>query len=679
MQGIMHEKNRLLVEELEDLEQQRPRKSSSHMRYNIPLLAPVCLMMMVYWFTTRGPGGPDKVWTEDFHETFELRLPMSHTNLVHQETVIQHSFGNSWGVPAHSSFEPPATGFNRVVLELNTTINGTQYDRLANIYIDDIPVWRTSTAEPARDNVFTSVEKDVSKYLCLFLQRGRVTFELDNLIGGRLNGVFETKLTLKYYLEEDDTSSEDLLSHITAIKTPALKVTQLIKPQPNRTPRLYYPADVLEFSIPKVNRNTTSLKLEVFISGNSEEEFWYTNVIDSKCNFFSDHGNDLWCHGPVRLVNVLVNNRLVSVAAPEPVIYSGGYSPSLWKPIIGANAFDVKSLEFDLTAAIPELWQTSAALDITVTNGTVGGHVGQNWIVGASLLHWESDQVEWATGEAGNATNFTDINDYSTSFGPGNLNVILNAKAGAELTSEWTYTLKDGSKLQVAIETETQARYDNAQVYRRYGDAQKFTSAISSSHQTKVKLGDKERTVQNTRAYPFALFGETDQTNSPNITLSYLISHVYGSRTVIDGKEVAVVESRQNGTSQFALSPQGNHGYGSTDQLFAADVKSPFSKIRVDSRAKAVNGTLIERDEKIWYDEVVDVESDKALTVESKDETDAGVIESIGELMRTGDLDIGAAAFFLDQMALHKHLIDENMGVSSGYESVFPGFRNLEG
>ena len=46
-----------------------------------------------------------------------------------------------------------------MVLTLHTEVEGVQFDRLANLFVDGIQVWRTSTIEPGGRKVFSDFKK----------------------------------------------------------------------------------------------------------------------------------------------------------------------------------------------------------------------------------------------------------------------------------------------------------------------------------------------------------------------------------------------------------------------------------------------------------------------------------------------------------------------------------------
>jgi len=89
------------------------------------------------------------------------------------ETLAVHSFASSYGKPfvgkqlvvrtdlksiltnlcLPGSYNPPSCAFNRVTWNLSVVSAGRQFDRLGMIYLGDIEVFRTSTAEPTTNGI----------------------------------------------------------------------------------------------------------------------------------------------------------------------------------------------------------------------------------------------------------------------------------------------------------------------------------------------------------------------------------------------------------------------------------------------------------------------------------------------------------------------------------------------
>ncbi|KAM9889184.1 hypothetical protein OXX69_012904, partial [Metschnikowia pulcherrima] len=115
------------------------------------------------------------------------------------------------------------------------------------------------------------------------------------------------------------------------IRKAADKVYPLVEDEePASPPIKHLPYQGFSVELPKLSHNTTRLKLAVFASGNSKEEFWYSNVLDKYTHRFEKDGTVFHGHGPLRFVNVWVDGQKVATQAPQPFIFTGGYSPALW-------------------------------------------------------------------------------------------------------------------------------------------------------------------------------------------------------------------------------------------------------------------------------------------------------------------------------------------------------------
>ncbi|HEY0688713.1 MAG TPA: peptide-N4-asparagine amidase, partial [Kribbella sp.] len=79
--------------------------------------------------------------------------------------IVQNGFKNF--DPYVSTYTPPADcrgPWSKVVLRMQGSVKGVQFDRLGHITIGGVGVFRTSTPEPSADGISWQVEKDVSAY-----------------------------------------------------------------------------------------------------------------------------------------------------------------------------------------------------------------------------------------------------------------------------------------------------------------------------------------------------------------------------------------------------------------------------------------------------------------------------------------------------------------------------------
>lgn len=70
-----------------------------------------------------------------------------------EKVLAVHSFGYSYGQPFIGNYTPPACKFNRVTWNLTVVSAGRQFDRLGVVYLGNIEVFRTSTAEPTANGI----------------------------------------------------------------------------------------------------------------------------------------------------------------------------------------------------------------------------------------------------------------------------------------------------------------------------------------------------------------------------------------------------------------------------------------------------------------------------------------------------------------------------------------------
>ena len=72
---------------------------------------------------------------------------------VCEKVLVVHSFGYSYGHPFVANYTAPTCKFNRVTWNLTVVSAGRQFDRLGVVYLGNIEVFRTSTAEPTANGI----------------------------------------------------------------------------------------------------------------------------------------------------------------------------------------------------------------------------------------------------------------------------------------------------------------------------------------------------------------------------------------------------------------------------------------------------------------------------------------------------------------------------------------------
>lgn len=532
-------------------------------------------------------------------------------NPVVSNLLLNHTFGSSWGKPAVVELTPPDIDFDKVVLTLNTSVSGVQYDRLANIFIDGVQIWRTSTIEPGRRSVFSSTKKDVSVYVKLFQKKSKLIFQLDNLLSGSLTGAFDVQLTANFYKSAEPIHSfeehtdQETIHEIFDTSKPADKIFPLIDNSEQNKPSLaYLPSDKLSYQIPILPQNTTRLKLSILTSGNAAEEFWYANVLDKYRHYFS---HPIEGHGPLRVVNVYFNGEKIATQSPQPIIFTGGLSPALWSAVVSSNAFDLPNIELDITGLLPFIWESQSIedriLEIEITNAideTSGPKSGisENWITSANILTFESDLVNHSSGEVISVDDDrkTDVIDFAVG---GLLNQILKSKFKAHINSSLNFMLTDGSELKTIVEMSTVASSNNVQ---HIEDKHMLLTLAQTGSSTKdfkiVNIADDSVIHKyNTKLdYPLVLTKKENNITKGNgfFDIEYDINlvNVRSSRVKVNDRSIIENSSAQNGTSTYYISKSGNHGEAKLDTKFKMTVDSPSKYHSYKRKVESSNGVI---------------------------------------------------------------------------------------
>ncbi|KAI3405721.2 hypothetical protein KGF56_001327 [Candida oxycetoniae] len=709
----------------------------------------------------------------------------------------RHSFGNSYGHPKIVKFTiPQNVTFNAVVLNLLTEIDGIQHDRLANIFVNGVQIWRSSTIEPSGEKVFSIVNKDVSKYAKLFEGKdNELLFELNNIVDDHYTGAinitlgaeffhFDPKHHLQGHAEishmkghhgkeeeqygsglvsdsdsdsgsgsdsDSDVEDNERESHnredkehdkpphgkpphdkpphgkpphhkpphhepphgkpphhepphhepphhepphhepphhepphhepphgkpphhkpphhepphgkpphhkpphhepphhepphgkpphhkppfhkdlrLFKIMRPADSIHALTTAEKGHAPVDYLSSSRLKVKLPTVAKNTTRLQLSVFTSGNAGETFWYNNVVDEYKNIFKEEGNEFIGKGPLRLVNVYFNGQKIASQTPEPVIFTGGISPALWSPVVSNSAFDVPSIDLDVTPLLPFLWEHQSPgdqfLEIEVSNGL--GEVGlsnttavnENWITSANLLGFQHPDVVDSSGTLINVDHsnrahvFPIAIPFSHSF-----QQIVNGIFSAQLISNLSFTLRNNKTLNTTFSSYSKGEISNIQHYAFDGNVQALVHVGHSSSSILIQDNDIPaypqsrnchkripeniiHSVNTSLSYPLVLKTNTvkkEVGNDAQYDIEYDVK-------IVNVKDLSMnfdvgfgdinVKSIQNGTSKYFLSSEGNHGFGSLTSRYKNRVSFGENFRRgFRRRVDAVNGTIVD-------------------------------------------------------------------------------------
>jgi hypothetical protein len=325
-------------------------------------------------------------------ECFQVAPPVLTPKTDCSQVLMVHSFAFSYGMPFVGDYTPPSCDFNRVVMNFTVTSSGRQFDRLALMYFGDTEVWRTSTAEPVNPpGIRWEYHKDMTEYLSLWKTPQKLIFDLGNLIDDKYTGPFNTTLTTTFFKAEDNSGAappSDLIIPISKRQGAANAVSQFTLPADNATNTISFP------------RNVRRAVFSVSACGQANEEFWWSNVLQSDVGTFERTAGSFLGLSPFREVQVLIDGHIAGVEWPFPVIFTGGVVPSLHRPIVGIDAFDLREHEIDITPFLPLLCdgqehtftiRIAGLTDDGKGSATLTQTVNDSWYVTGKIFVWLDD------------------------------------------------------------------------------------------------------------------------------------------------------------------------------------------------------------------------------------------------------------------------------------------------
>ncbi|KAK7220638.1 hypothetical protein V2G26_008641 [Clonostachys chloroleuca] len=299
--------------------------------------------------------------------------------------LMNASFGNSYGRPHVAPYTPPPRSFPRVYLNMTVTCQGHQFDRLAIMWLGDVEIFRTSTAEPIENpGIVWHYTKDVTAFMPLWMQNNTLIFDLGNLVNEKYTGVFNVDITLHFHDTEVNGPHPGSAHFILPVSAG--------KGHKNESSAFVYPGDKAVATV-KLPSDTKRAILTIAATGQAEEEFWWSNLPESLAGYFNGR---LPGGSSFREVRVFIDGKLAGLAWPFPVIFTGGIAPPLHRPLVGLQAFDMREYEVDITPWLGTLcdgedhtvsMEVQAIDDTKHPNGALN-QVKGHWVLSGKIFGW---------------------------------------------------------------------------------------------------------------------------------------------------------------------------------------------------------------------------------------------------------------------------------------------------
>ncbi|RHY27118.1 hypothetical protein DYB25_012853 [Aphanomyces astaci] len=388
--------------------------------------------------------------------------------------VKNHTYAHSYNKPYKGEFSPPSCyddpDYSLVYLRYKANVDpGRQFDRLAAVWVGNHPVLRTTTQEPNRVlGPHWEIFREISQYRALFGKNGNVTASLDNVVNDVYTSSFYVTITVEFYKKDPSQHVVQRVPYAPDQIVPIFKSNDTypwFNVQPNTLGK--------NFNLVTFPKNLDGLYLELFTSHHGCDEFHYTNPPNElKATLNADCAG-----GSFREVQILLDNEIVGAVWPFPLIYTGGMSPALWRPIVSIGGFEAPTYIIDLTPYVAKV------LDGKPHNVSFAvGHGLAYWPTNANLLVYQDHNVEKTVATL-------DRKVFDRNVVP---NVAYNG-TGRNQTVDTTATRQVNVKSTIT----------NSRGIRKYNIKQKFTFVSHQEYSRNERLFKQRSTTQTTTTIKF--------------------------------------------------------------------------------------------------------------------------------------------------------------------------------
>ncbi|XPS78645.1 hypothetical protein M3J07_010658 [Ascochyta lentis] len=478
---------------------------------------------------------------------------------------MEHTFASSYGVPYVGKYTPPNCNFNSVIIEWTVTVDGRQFDRLAEMYFGDIEVWRTSTAEPKASGIVFRYQKDLSMYLSLWKSPQNIIFSLNNVYDSTYTGAFNTTLVATFSYDSIGSAHADLILPISPELGSSGAPSIFTLPGDNATAEHILPL------------NVTHASVSIAATGQSNEEFWYTNALQSDVNTFNSTIGTLIGYGPFREVQLFIDELMAGVAWPFPTIFTGGIAPGFWRPIVGIDAYDLRDYEIDVTPFLPYLLDgkphsfTIKIVGISDNGGNGPGVLSEDsinkyWQVSGKLFLFYGSAAYNGTHETPVISTSPMVNTASS----------FTANNGTNQTLSYDVTVKRIHDVKSSFGSWTQSLdYANTGYLGQQGLFQQNVQKTAGTSAAVLKSAPR---FSNTLGYTYPITVNTTYTFSgANTTIEASVDRGMqisssgrpdlSTFTLVSGP--MALDTRQVGTASYSNKPNNSYSFGDMNQVFS--------------------------------------------------------------------------------------------------------------
>lgn len=362
-----------------------------------------------------------------------------------------------------------------------------------------------------------------------------------------------------------------------------------------------------QFTLPADNATNTiafpqNAKRAVFsvsANGQANEEFWWSNVLQSDAAAFAATAGTFPGYSPWREVQVWLDGQLAGVDWPFPVVFTGGVVPSLHRPIVGPDAFDLKEHEIDITPWLGVLCDganhtftiyVAGLLDNGGSEATITQTVGSSWYVTGKIFVWlDSDANSITTGTApviSAAEPAITVSQALTTSANGTVNETLTYDTAVSRSYSVSATITSQNSSSTVGWTQSLSYSNKGYVWAEgYSQINDF---LTSGTDAAVASADGVAGANYKTEYKYPLYCNTSYSYSTEGNLTIFADLLQGQQVYVEGAAVfpdgleafavdgvsftgSLANNSKEGIAYFFeyADDTVSSGYGSTDETFS--------------------------------------------------------------------------------------------------------------
>ena len=511
-------------------------------------------------------------------------------------------------------------------MNFTVTSKGRQFDRLGLMYLGDVEVFRTSTAEPTAAGIVWTYIKEMEQYNALWMKDQKVIFDLGNIVDSTYTGPYYTTLTATFFTVPDSQPTADTILPISAELSSKNMGSAFSVPGQSAS---------VSYTLPQ---NIERAVISLSACGQATEEFWYTNTFNSDVDTFESTAGTLYGYSPFREVQLLIDGQLAGVYWPFPIIFTGGIVPGFWRPIVGIDAFDLRQHEIDVTPWLPLLCDgASHTFEIRVAgldddgagHATLSETVGSYWVVTGTIFLFLGEHSSVTTGTLPsidtplpeiqisssvtiNSTGANETLTYSISSLTRDISISSTIKTSsgsrkASWTQDLSYsnfnTLTDEGFMQLTIQNTTGSDHSST----GYANTYSYPLNVNSSFLVDA-AGEVSINATLTRGLDYNVYGPsvfpssilnfnitTPSFFSPEGTMIHQDIQLSATIPYFSG---AILSTTQTGSAEYFSGVNSSYSFGTTTQDFdfkGMEINAPGVAYELYHRhVMAVNSTITE-------------------------------------------------------------------------------------